>query len=204
MESNIQDDKSKACEKFTAFILSKEDNDKFFLNYKTEEDLNILIWRSKYKTTISNYQHTLTIEISSEFIEEVCEETGGYESKIYLLDIINFNPEDNDIGEKLYSFIKNLKYSKYYGVYQLNNKCYMFNRISSLDIEKELFPEYFENMICSVCYENTETRTNCGHLLCFNCWEIIVKKVNCRCPECRICIKTVNSECYNDCCKCKD
>ena len=79
----------------------------------------------------------------------------------------------------------------------------MYNRISSLDIEKELFPEYFENMICSVCYDHTETKTNCGHLLCFICWETIVRKGNCRCPQCRECIKTANKECYDECCKCR-
>jgi hypothetical protein len=47
---------------------------------------------------------------------------------------------------------------------------------------------------CGVCYEETSTKTDCGHSLCHRCWGKI-EKVNCDCDEwvlpCPICRKDI-------------
>ena len=48
---------------------------------------------------------------------------------------------------------------------------------------------------CCVCYENTTTKTKCGHHLCYECWGALQKK---ECPMCRSDIKCAYCSC-SDC-----
>ena len=94
--------------------------------------------------------------------------------------------------------MKGLKFNKYFGRYDTCKE-----DIELLEIEMELFQEYFKYKICSVCLEHTETKTNCGHILCYLCWNEIIRRNDYRCPECRECIRMRNSICFYDECKCR-
>lgn len=48
---------------------------------------------------------------------------------------------------------------------------------------------------CCVCYDNTTTKTKCGHHLCYECWGALKKK---ECPMCRSDIKCAYCSC-SDC-----
>jgi len=105
----------------------------------------------------------------------------------HIMQIINDNPDFYELYRKGYvSIMECLKQIKFVSK---NYKLYDGKLISPKEINEEMLKKniipYDKNEICSVCYENTQEETICGHLLCFRCRCNIVKKTK-KCPICRV------------------
>lgn len=186
-------------ERFNNYILSKKNNETIYLHYKTSDNFSIRLEKCKCKTNIhtDNYKESITIYINSNMIESYDSDAESFDTiGLYFKRIMYDSTRDN-IGKIIYDKIKNLNFDKYYGSYNNDGR-------ELLNIEIDLFPEYFKDKICSVCYDFTSSQTNCGHTLCYLCWENILNKGNFLCPICRECIKFVNHECFLDDCRCRN
>jgi hypothetical protein len=181
---------NKAIEKFNKFLLTKKDCYEFIMNYEINDNRIII---RKFTGT----RNFIFIKIESKYIEED-DGNNDIENVNHGIIHVHFEKEkENTLGKLVYDTLKGLKFNKYFGTYDVN-----LEDVELLDIEMELFPEYFKYKICSVCLEHTSTKTNCGHYLCYSCWNEILKRNEYRCPECRECIRVKNSICFYEECKC--
>ena len=180
---------NKSIENFNKFLLNKKDGYEFTMNYEVNDNRIIL------KKILGNVNFIL-LKIDSKYIEEE-DYANDIDSVNHALIKIVYEKEDN-LGKLVYDALKGLKFNKYFGRYDTCKE-----DIELLEIEMELFQEYFKYKICSVCLEHTETKTNCGHILCYLCWNEIIRRNDYRCPECRECIRMRNSICFYDECKCR-
>jgi len=184
-------------ERFNKYILSKKNNETIYLHYKTPDNFSIRLEKCRCKNYNDDiYKDLITIIINSNFLESYDSECDSFDTIGIYFERIYYDSSKDNIGKIVYEKIKNLKFDKYYGSYNNENR-------ELLNIEFDLFPDHFEDKICSVCYENTSSQTNCGHMLCYLCWEQILDKGNSLCPMCRECIRFVNYECFMDDCKCR-
>jgi hypothetical protein len=109
--------------------------------------------------------------------------------------IHNMKVDVNDDAsiEKLYydlkQIISNLKYSKLIG--DIYDSSEINNKYNNVLMEKEMFPEYYKDIICCVCLEETILKLpKCNHILCIDCHLSIVEQIEDEdeepvCPLCR-------------------
>jgi hypothetical protein len=83
--------------------------------------------------------------------------------------------EDNDrLSEQIYETLKNVKYNKKYDT---------FYDTSKDEMETAVFRDEFLDLeTCSVCREDTSSRTPCEHPLCILCENMLKSST---CPICR-------------------
>ena len=190
-----------ALEKFNEYILLKSNNETIYINYRTPDNFPIKLEKYVFKPHISiansTDRYTVSVQVHSNSLESYDSDADSFDHINLYFDRIYYDPKKDNIGKLVYENIKNLKFDKYNGSYNIEEK-------TLLNIEMELFPDFFKDRICSVCYEHTNTQTNCGHRLCYICWEHILSKGNHLCPLCRECIRFVNHECFFDDCKCRN
>jgi hypothetical protein len=84
-----------------------------------------------------------------------------------LEDILKYYKFNNFIGEFINTKIKKSK--------DIN---IAFNKMLSINNIKRAIQE------CCVCFEHTQVKTDCNHILCYKCWENI-RGCNKQCPICR-------------------
>ena len=82
-------------------------------------------------------------------------------------DILKYYKFNNIIGEFINTKIKKSK--------DIN---IAFNKMLSINNIQRAIQE------CCVCFENTQVKTDCNHILCYKCWESIAG-CNKKCPMCR-------------------
>jgi hypothetical protein len=186
--------------RFNEFIILMDYDTSVNFNYKTSEGFNINMKKNRYKICGANEdkEDCVTLKIETNLIESYDEYSGDIDNITIYYQNFFYKPKKDNIGQIIYDNIEKLKFDKYFCSYNSTL------RSKLLDIEINMFPEFFKDRICSVCYELTEAKTNCEHLLCYLCWETILKKGNSKCPQCRECIRFINTECFMDDCKCKN
>jgi hypothetical protein len=57
----------------------------------------------------------------------------------------------------------------------------------------------YHNTTCVVCYDNTNNKTPCEHMLCVPCWSKLDENAR-KCPICRLCFRCKEPEDDCECC----
>lgn len=136
---------------------------------------------------IDIYLKRIRLEISTDFDNSNC---------VVLWSYTIYNKDDGDWDLKINEFIEEI--TKTVPLLKLGCTGYFH---TPTDLQKIIKDKEIANCFkcenveleyetCGVCYEDTNTKTNCRHSLCFRCWSNI-EKVDCceenvlPCPICR-------------------
>lgn len=120
--------------------------------------------------------------------------------------IRTYNDEEIELGiNKFLEILPTLKFYKLYGVFQtiidfdypINNKYLIQNNKMPnywrLIIKSENVESIYQK--CSVCHDETETKTSCNHSLCYECWDkLMVHQNEYYSKKCPICRNNLSSE----------
>jgi hypothetical protein len=134
-------------------------------------------------TLIFDYGYHLSDGTDNDETHLISHPSGGYFR-------VNINDEDglrNGLC-KLFEYINNLSFTKYNGCFvKKNSVCMVVNKLT-----KKLKNVKMSSNQCCVCYDETITRTHCGHHVCRVClWSVVNKlqktedPVDIICPMCR-------------------
>lgn len=145
----------------------------FKYEFKTIQKFEKIKVRVELKTTFSpEKKYRFDYQIYAKAIHNVDSELSLYTSSTFSSPELD-SSSISIVLSNLHDALSKLKLNKLHG---------------HLEIEKlnEGFNGYIESDICSVCHEDTTTKTDCKHSLCIECWSVLNRqKSNFPCPICR-------------------
>lgn len=127
-------------------------------------------FKKSYKIMKTNYYISCDIGINK--IENSCSKSDCWGDTIFTSHSLGIPTKENIVEKvlEMMKILKSAKFDKLTGTFEYGNE------------KKFTVPELSSAEDCIICYDKTETITDCRHHICVPCWQNLTKM---NCPLCR-------------------